>query len=502
LPFTAAVAPSSLGDRAAIDHPPRGAIIPLVRRLPRVLFVASEMGDFAQAGGLGEVASSLPRAMKPHADVRILMPGYGRALARASALELVVELPGAGDIPACSVARTTVRDGTTVYLVLCPELYERDGQLYVDSDGVDWPDNDIRFARLSLAAAQMASALPDWRADLLHLNDWQTALAAGYLTWSGVRTPALLTVHNLAHQGLFDASRRTALAIPEHAFGIDGVEFHGRISFLKAGLNYASAVATVSETYAAEISTPAGGCGLEGLVAKCASEGRITGILNGIDDSWDPRKDQLCPYEFDAKGWKGRYADFIRGSFGLSLVRRPLFAVVSRLVHQKGADRVLAVVDEIVRAGGQLVVMGHGEPTYERAFRQIAANARHAIGVRIGFDSEQARAIFAAADFLLMPSRFEPCGLSQMYAQRFGAIPVATRTGGLAETIEDGKTGLLFDGEFEGAFPRAIGVALEIHASSQRLSDMRRAAMARRFDWAHSARRYNALYERALRSFA
>jgi len=472
-----------------------GSVLPLLRRRPRVLFVAPEMADFVQVGGLGAVASSLPRAMKAHADIRVLLPGYRGVLARASALDIVAQLPGAGAIPPCSIGRAALADAMHVYIVLCAELYDRDGELYVGPDGRDWPDNDLRFARLSLAAAQIATGeCADWRPEALHLNDWQSALAAGYSFWSGQRTPAVLTIHNLAHQGLFDASRRAALAIPEAAFGIDGVEFHGKISFLKGGINFASRVTTVSEVYAGEVTTQALGCGLDGLMAKCARDGRLAGILNGIDESWDPRNDPRCPFNYDANRWKGRYADYVRGAFGLSLARAPLFAVVSRFVQQKGVDLVLRAAETIVRLGGQLVAVGRGEPQFEKAFRNLSARARDAVGVRIGFEAEEARAIFAGADFLLMPSRFEPCGLSQMYAQRFGAIPLAARTGGLVETIEDGKTGFLFDPGDEAQFIAAIKTAFEIYASPKRLSDLRRSAMAKRFDWTESARLYAALY--------
>ena len=462
---------------------------------PRVLFVTSEMSDFVQVGGLGAVSAALPRALKRHCDVRVMLPGYRQVLARARGMDIVAHLPGAGAVPPCSIGMTTLADGLVVYVVLCEELFKRDGSPYADASGTDFSDNDLRFARLSLAAAQWAApGRHDWRPASLHLNDWQTALAAGYLAWSGVDAPALLAIHNLAHQGLFEASRMSALAIPSRAFTMQGVEFFGRISFLKAGLNYAAQLVTVSATYAEEITRPEFGCGLDGLLSERAAQGRLTGILNGVDESWDPRKDRNCPYLYDPQRWKGRYADYVRGMFGLSLWRAPLFSFVSRLVHQKGVDLVLQAGERIADLGGQLVVMGLGEPKMEAELAALSSRRRDAVGVRVGFDAEDARALFAGSDFVLMPSRFEPCGLSQMYAQRFGAIPIARRTGGLGETIQDGKTGFLFDQPDIADLDEAIRRALEVYGCNKRLYELRRAAMAVRYDWDDSAHRCGAIH--------
>jgi starch synthase len=388
-------------------------------------------------------------------------------------------------------------DGLKVYLVMCAELYDRPGSPYADREGHAFDDNDVRFARLSLAAAELAElGVGGWRPDVTHLNDWPGALTAGYLRWRGARAKTVLTIHNLAHQGLFEPSRLDALAIPGDAFTLEGVEFHGRISFLKAGLNYADEITTVSETYATEIGSPEFGCGLDGLIAKRRAEGRLTGILNGIDKSWDPRADKRCPYLLDAQRWKGRYADFIRGAFGLSLARAPLFAFIARLAHQKGIDLVIAAAEPIVARGAQLVIIGRGEPEDERAVIELAERFPDAVGARVGFDAREARAVFAGADFLLMPSRFEPCGLSQMFAQRFGALPIAHRTGGLAETVEHLVTGVLFDDATTSSLEEAIDKAFDIYAAPRELQAMRRAAMAKSFDWEQSAARYAALYRR------
>ena len=494
---TASALFSAPAPRREVARPlPRTAsIYPLARERRRVLFVTSEMSDFVQVGGLGAVSASLPRALRGHCDIAILLPGYRQVLARAPKLEIVGHLPGAGEIPPCSIGRVATPDGLTVYIVLCEELYDRDGCPYVGAHGAEFADNDIRFARLSLAAAQLAMANHvGWQPESLHLNDWQTALAAGYLAWAGSSVPTLLTVHNLAHQGLFEPHRMPALAIPGEAFTMQGLEYFGKVSFLKAGMNYASHLNTVSAAYADEITRPEFGCGLEGVLLERAQQGELSGILNGIDESWDPRQDRRCPYLYDHARWKGRYADYVRGAFGLSMSRAPLFSVVSRLVHQKGVDLTLEAAKVIVELGGQLVVTGRGEARYEQAFLDLAARFSDAVGVRIGFAAEEARAIIAASDFILMPSRFEPCGLSQMYAQRFGAIPIASRTGGLVETIDHGRTGLLFDASDLDAYVGTIGLAFETYGSAKRLNEMRRATMALKYDWSCSAQRYVALY--------
>jgi starch synthase len=274
------------------------------------------------------------------------------------------------------------------------------------------------------------------------------------------------------------------------------VEFYGKVSFLKAGLFYSSHLTTVSSTYAREITTPEFGCGLHGLLEQRSSEGRLTGILNGIDESWDPRNDGHEP-GIDTDRWKGRHAAYIRGAFGLAMSRGPLFAIISRLVHQKGVDLAIEAAENIVENGGQLVVTGNGEAHFEDHMRNLAERHPGSVGVRIGFNGEEARAMFAGSDFLLMPSRFEPCGLSQMYAQKFGSLPIATRTGGLADTIDDGRTGFLFGTPTAGGLRAAVRRALDTFGSDRRLTEMRRAAMSMRFEWRESAGRYTRLYKKA-----
>jgi len=466
----------------------------------RVLFVTSEIDDLVRVGGLAAVSAALPRALLPWADVRVVLPGYRDVMAQLKDIEIVGECPALAELPACSLGRTTTSDGLPIYVLISPTLYERDGNPYCDANGHDWSDNDVRFARLASAAARLAmgKADPGWRADLVHANDWPSALTPAYLAWHGARTPTILTIHNLAYQGLFGRDTLRRIGAPASAFTIEGVEFYGQVSFLKAGLIYASHLTTVSATYAREITTPAFGCGLEGVLRKRSAAKQLTGIINGIDDTWDSQTCRELPMPFGAGDWKSRRANsaHVRRQFGLSQSGGPLFALVARLVHQKGIDLVLAAAETIVASGGQIVVMGRGEPQFETALRTAHARRPEAIGVAIHFDDGDARRIFAGSDFTLMPSRFEPCGLSQMYAQRFGSLPLGHRTGGLAETIKDGTTGFLFSEPSPESFMGAVCRAFGTFASKQRLNRMRSQAMAQTFAWSTPAAAYRALYGR------
>ncbi|MDF2969792.1 MAG: starch synthase [Microvirga sp.] len=472
-----------------------------IKRRQSILFVTSEIADYIKAGGLGEVSAALPRALRYHYDVRILIPGYRQVLSQIGNVEEIARLPASFGIPACGLGRGTTQDGLTVYVLLCPELYDRDGSPYVDSFGADWSDNDIRFARLGLAAADIACGNGDplWRADLLHLNDWPSGMASAYLAWRGQRIPTILTIHNLAYQGNFDRNRLSHLGIPDAAFQMNGVEFYGKLSFLKAGIYYSSHITTVSSTYAKEITRPEFGCGLDGLLRTRAEEGRLDGIINGIDASWDPSTDPYLVSGFSAENFRGKRANAntVRRSFGLDLSSGPLFAVVSRLVHQKGVDLAISAAETIVSQGGQIAVIGQGEARFESALKALSSRHPGSVGVKIGYDEGDARRMYAGSDFLLMPSRFEPCGLSQMYAQRFGSLPIAHKTGGLADTIEDGVTGFLFGEPSLSRFTDAIRRGLDTFRSRSRLITMRRAAMNRPHGWDRSASRYQDVYERA-----
>ncbi|MET3844631.1 glycogen synthase GlgA [Bradyrhizobium sp. OAE829] len=472
----------------------------------KVLFVTTEMDDFVRVGGLAAVSAALPRALRPWSDVRIMLPGYRDILEQFTHIEIVGQCAPLAEMPACSLGRASTRDGLPVYVLLCPQLYDRPGNPYGDESGRDWPDNDIRFARFASAAAELAAGSLDknWAADLVHANDWQAALTPAYLAWKGVKVPSILTIHNLAYQGLFPRESLRRIGAPDASFHIDGLEFYDQMSFLKGGIVYASHLTTVSATYAKEITTRELGCGLEGLLRQRSDASELTGILNGIDESWDPRACAQLAQQFGAGDWQGKQAnaDYVRKQFGLAVSRGPIFGLVARLVHQKGIDLVLSAADAIVEAGGQIVVTGSGEPYIEQALVDAHRRRPDAIGVVIGFNDGQARRIFAGSDFTLMPSRFEPCGLSQMYAQRFGSLPIGHQTGGLAETIKDGETGFLFSQPSAESFLGGVRRAFDAFMAKDRLDLMRRSAMARSFSWDLSASLYNALYRKTVGSHA
>lgn len=468
----------------------------------RTLFVTPEFEDYVRVGGLASVSAALPRALTNSTDVRLVLPGYRQLLSQLDSIDVVGHCASRAELPACSIGLTQTTDGLPVYIVMCPELYDRPGSPYGDEAGQDWPDNDIRFARFASAAAELAAGRVDlnWRADLVHANDWQSGLVPAYLAWQGSKIPSVLTIHNLAYQGLFrkDALRR--IGAPESSFHIGGLEFYDKVSFLKAGLVYADHLTTVSETYAREITTPEFGCGLEGILRQRANANELSGILNGIDETWDPR---FCPQlssPFAAGDWNGKRAnsDYVRKQFNLALSRGPLFGLVARLVHQKGVDFVLSAAETILASGGQIVVMGKGDAVLESALLELQERKPKSVAVALRFQDDEARRIFAGSDFTLMPSRFEPCGLSQMYAQKFGSLPIGFKTGGLADTIVDGKTGFLFDSPTSESFLGAVCRAFGAFGSRRRFNSMRADAMAKSFSWRQSVGKYQTLYSDVL----
>jgi starch synthase len=459
------------------------------------------MAGLAKAGGLGDVSAGLPPALiRRGIGVRVLMPAYREVLAKLPVVHWSAHLPGRAGIPPARLGEARTTDGIPLYLVDSPALFDRFGTPYCAPDGSDWHDNDIRFARLSLAAADIAAGRAGlgWKPDLVHANDWPGGLAPAYMQWDGTNLPTVLTIHNIAYQGNFAAIKRSILGIPDAAFDIDGVEFHNFVSFLKAGAFYASHITAVSPTYAAEIATEALGAGLHGLMTTRTAQGRLSGIVNGIDDSWDPGTDPYLPYHFDRDDMRGKQANaaLVRNSLCLRPSRGPLFGIVSRLVHQKGMDLVAEAANDIVGNGGQIVLLGMGDTAVEQMLSRTSRRHRDDIGVLIGFNETMGRRIVAASDFTLMPSRFEPCGLTQIQAQRYGALPIAHATGGLTDTIGDGTTGFLFDTLTVPGLMAACRRAFDTFEDAARLADMRRTAMGRGFGWQDAAAEYEALYRR------
>jgi starch synthase len=463
----------------------------------RVLFAAPECAPLTKTGGLGDVAAALPAALRSLGiDVRVLLPAYGalpgRELARMEVLGKSVR-----------ILESRLPSGVPLYLLDCPELYIRNGGPYQTGEGEDWPDNALRFGVLSRVASLLGGADTPlaWRPDVVHCNDWPTALAPLYLQRERDAAASVLTVHNLAFQGLFEPQVLDTLGLPQSDFSLERLEFYGRLSFLKGGLACAGAITTVSPTYAAEIQREAHGCGLDGLLRH--RRGQLEGILNGIDTAaWDPAGDTSIATNYDAATLdeKRRNKAALQRRMQLRIDDAvPLLGMVGRLTHQKGIDLVTAAAAELLGLPAQLVVLGKGDRAHEHALAALAARHPGQVAVATGFNEELAHLIEAGADLFLMPSRFEPCGLNQMYSQRYGTPPVAHATGGLADTIVDGETGFLFDRPERAALVEAVGRAVAAWREPRRWRAIQRAGMARDFSWSEAARRYADLYLRLAR---
>jgi starch synthase len=469
----------------------------------RVLFATSEIAPWVKTGGLGDVAAALPPALRElGVDVRVLAPYYP-ALRRTFPEDTAPVVATLGDFGAhfagSALREATAPDGTPLLLLDSVACFERPGNPYLGPEGHDWLDNHLRFGLLSRVAAWLGSEdnfLP-WQPQVLHCSDWQTGLAPAYLRLlHGGRTPSLLTIHNLAFQGLFGAHTLHELGLPPAAWSVHGVECYGRLSFLKAGLYYADAITTVSPTYAAEIQTDAEGMGLAGLLRDRAKD--LTGILNGIDTAaWDPARDPQLPQPYSAGDLAGKAANKAALQRELGLDARadlPLFGIVSRMTHQKGLDMVPAIAEAIADLPAQLAVLGSGERSIEAEFRGIAERHPGRFAVRVGFDEGLAHRIEAGADAFLMPSRFEPCGLNQMFSLRYGTPPLVRATGGLADTVTDGVDGFVFAEATPAALLATIRRAAATWQDKAAWRALQRNGMARDVGWSGPAARYAALY--------
>lgn len=478
--------------------------------MEKILFVTSEAHPLIKTGGLGDVSGSLPLALqKLQRDLRIIMPAYRALKQRFSDATLLTTLA----LPGAEVRILNTRFPDTdipLLLVDAPALFDRAGGPYGAADGKDWPDNPQRFA--SFCRAVVAVALNQtgagWQPDVVHCNDWQSGLVPALLSLQARRPATVFTVHNLAYQGLFDADTFTELQLPEALWHPDGVEFHGHLSFIKAGLANADMLSTVSPSYADEIRSAEFGCGLEGLLS--ARSDRLMGILNGVDyRQWDPSTDPLLAANYSPSDLSGKALGkaALEQEFGLSPEPdTPLIGMVGRLVPQKGVDLVIDALPRLLKGPARLIVLGSGDVGLELAL-QAAANAHpKRIAVNIGFDEGQAHRIEAGIDMFLMPSRFEPCGLNQMYSLRYGSIPIVRRTGGLADSVTDATpttlaagsaTGVLFDQPDKHALSAAVEHAVALYRQPQRWRAMMLAGMQRDFGWSHSAWQYLTLYRRA-----
>jgi starch synthase len=483
----------------------------------RVLFATPECAPWAKTGGLGDVGAALPAALEAGGlDVRVLLPAYRPVLAATAAhTRELATFAASSRFPAARLLEAPLPTGVPAWLVDCPALYDREGGPYQDpATGHDWPDNALRFALLARVAARLAGEASPlaWRPHVLHCNDWQTALAPAYARFaSGARAATVMCIHNLAFQGLFAPATAAEVELPAAAYSVDGAEFFGRLSFLKAGLVYADAITTVSPTYAQEIQREPLGFGLQGLLAARADD--LHGILNGIDeDAWDPAADALIARRYGAARLEAKRDNkrALQRRMGLPADDdAPLFGFVGRLTRQKGVDLIAEAAAGIVATPGQLAVLGAGERELEEALRALARAHPREIAVGTGFDEPLAHLIEAGADAFLMPSRFEPCGLNQMYSQRYGTPPIAHATGGLCDSIVDctpatlaggTATGFLFREPTPADLLAAIGRAIAAYREPATWRALQRNGMARDFGWGTGARRYAELYRSLVES--
>lgn len=479
----------------------------------RVLFVTSECFPLVKTGGLADVSGALPLALTDiGVDARVLLPGYPAVLDGLEGTRIERELSG---LPGAGYGRLIsgrLPSGVPAYAADVPALFDRPGNPYIGPDGRDWPDNALRFGAFGRIAADFAAPAEDgrWRPDILHGHDWQAGLMPAYVAFMGGRRPGtVMTIHNIAYQGQFSPYLLGALHLPAHSFQIEGVEYYGGIGFLKAGLHYADRLTTVSPTYAREIQSAEHGCGLEGLLAHRTDD--LTGLLNGVDyDVWDPVRDPYLVERYGPDALDGKAAGkaALQAHFGLEQrPDAPLFAMVSRLNWHKGADLLIQALPALLARGGQLVALGTGDRDLEDAFRHAAAAHPRAVGAHIGYDEALAHRIQAGADLLLVPSRAEPCGLTQLYAMRYGTPPLVRRTGGLEDTVIDATpaaladgcaTGFAFDEPTVSGLSWAIRRAIDLYRTPERWRGLRRHAMTRDFGWRGPATDYLSLY-RALR---
>jgi len=478
----------------------------------KVLFATSEAAPLIKTGGLGDVSGALPAALRAiGVDVRVLLPGYRQVIAQLAQYKTLASFDNLPGFPSARLLSGVMANGVPLFVLDCPGLYARAGGPYQDAKGHDWADNPLRFGLLSKIAAVLGSSASPlgWHPDLVHCHDWQTGLAPVYLRFAQGAAPSVFTIHNMAFQGNFAPETVQELRLPPSCFGIDGVEFYGHLSFLKAGLFYADHITTVSPNYAKEIRQPELGFGMQGLLAK--RSGDLTGILNGIDtDEWNPATDIHLVKKFSAARMAGKSAnkELLQVRLGLSLAPDvPLLGVVSRFTHQKGLDLLLEIVPRLIGVPVQLAILGGGEAQMQQSALGLSQRHPGKVGVNIGFSEELAHQIEAGADMFIMPSRFEPCGLNQLYSQCYGTPPVVHATGGLvdsvvdctAETLKDGTaSGFVFKGMTAENLFAAIRRAVGFYHDQRKWKALRRNCMAKDFSWKSSAEAYRAVYLKVL----
>ncbi|MDP2963959.1 MAG: glycogen synthase GlgA [Sulfurimicrobium sp.] len=483
----------------------------------KILFITPEITPLLKTGGLADVSAALPAALREHqVDVRVLLPGYPRVMDHLDDKRSIAILTAPGVHGEIRILGAELPgSGVPLLVIDYPLFYERDGGPYIDHNGHDWVDNAQRFALLSRVGAILGSSMSplDWRPDIVQCNDWQSGLTPAYLHFSPEPSAAtIMTIHNMAFQGTFPSALTIPLGLPASSYDINGVEYFGQLSFLKAGLFYANHITTVSPTYAEEIQQEPLGFGMQGLLAHRYLD--LTGIVNGIDGhEWNPATDKLLAHNYSADNLAGKAANKRALQHKLGLTENPdipLLGVISRLTHQKGLDLLPAIAPFLLEYPVQIVILGSGEAGLEESFLHLAQSHPDQVAAVIGFNETLSHQIEAGADIFLMPSRFEPCGLNQMYSQCYGTPPIVHATGGLVDTVVDATpenitngtaTGFIFRHTTTHGLNECIHRALDLFRDQPDIwRKIQANGMRRDFSWNRSAEEYMALYEMILKS--
>ena len=487
----------------------------------KVLHVAAEVFPLIKTGGLADVVGALPQALiEQGADARLLLPGLPAIVDAVLHQRKVCDLGALFGAANVSVWLGQMpQSKVKVYVIRAPYLYARDGGPYQAADGSEWSDNLQRFGLLGWVAAHLGAGDLDaeWTPQVLHAHDWHAAMACAYVAAHPARRVATVyTVHNLAYQGLFAMADFHMLGLPARLLASSGLEFHNQLCLMKAGLKFADRITTVSPSYAAEIATPEFGCGLDGVIRGRGLD--VSGILNGVDGTvWNPRSDTALAHRYASNDLGGKEVckRQLQKELGLTLdSAAPVCAVVSRLSSQKGLDLILAILPELLKSGAQLAVQGSGDPMLEAAFLEAAQRHPNQVAVRTGYDESRAHRIIAGADIMLVPSRFEPCGLTQLYALRYGTLPLVRKVGGLADTVvnataftaaglqEQAATGFAFADATASALQAELQRAISYFKQPALWAVLMQHAMAQDFSWRQPARAYMALYRGVVKASA
>ncbi|WP_272582753.1 glycogen synthase GlgA [Providencia sp. PROV261] len=476
----------------------------------KVLHVCAEFFPLLKTGGLADVVAALPPAQRQHgADARVLVPGFPAIINQLADKQKVTTLNTfAGEV----TLFYCLYNDTPLYLIEAPHLYQREGSPYHDGYNNAYQDNYRRFGLLGFIAAELARGCdPLWQADIVHAHDWHAALACAYLAAYGYPARGMFTIHNIAYQGLFSPHHIHELWLPPEFYNVDGMEFFGQLSFMKAGLFYADHTNAVSPTYAKEILNPHYAYGLDGLLNRLNHEQRLSGILNGIDtEVWSPSSDALIAQKYSERSVKNKVKNKLALQQSLGLAQqtdKPLFAVVSRMTRQKGLDLILEILPDLLSSGSQFVLLGSGDHDLENAYRHAQSQYPDQVRAIIGYDEPLSHQVIAGADVLMVPSRFEPCGLTQLYALRYGTLPLVRNTGGLADTVTDCSleaikrkeaTGFVFNESHAADLKSAIDRALALWDSPAQWQQVQKNAMAKDVSWQKSAEAYLNIYRRVL----